>query len=242
MKPLALPEIDFPAGQCLFVATPIGNLDDMTLRGLAALAAADLVFAEDTRRTRRLLARYGIEARLASYHDHNKTRQVPRILSRLAEGLRVAIVSDAGMPAISDPGYTLIRALQAAGRSWSVIPGPSSVLAALVLSGFPTDRFTFLGYPPRKPGPRRRFLQEVCQQEGSVILLESCHRIRATLEAMDELDPERPLAVVREITKVHEETLRGTAAELLDQLAGPRLKGELVLVVGGPDLSGQNGV
>ena len=233
MNALELPVVEFPPGLCQFVATPIGNLGDMTLRGPAVLAAADIVYAEDTRRTRRLLAHYGIRAKLASYFDHNKARQVPRIVAQLQAGQRVAVVSDAGTPAISDPGYTLIRALREHELVWSVVPGPSSVLAAIVLAGFPTDRFTFVGYPPRKSGPRGRFLTEVLLVPGSVVMLESCHRIRSTLEQLAGLDAARELALVREITKIYEETLRGTASEILDCLTGPRLKGELVLVLAG---------
>lgn len=231
MKPLALPEVEFPPGLCQFVATPIGNLGDMTLRGLAVLAAADIVFAEDTRQTRRLLSHYGIQARLASYHDHNKERQVPRIVARLQEGQRVAVVSDAGTPGIADPGYRLVQALRREGLPWSVVPGASSVLAALLLAGFATDRFTFVGYPPRRKGPRRRFLASALEAKGSIVLLESCHRIRSTLTMLDELVPQREMALVREITKRYEETLRGPAANLLTCLEGPRLKGELVLVL-----------
>jgi 16S rRNA (cytidine1402-2'-O)-methyltransferase len=228
-----LPTIDFPAGSCLLVATPIGNLDDMTLRGLAALVAADVIYAEDTRRTRRLLARYGVRTRLASYHDHSGRAVVSRIVERLRAGDRVVVVSDAGMPGISDPGYTLIRALREAGLPWSVVPGPSSVLAALLLAAFPMDRFLFAGYPPRKPGAARAFLERALAEAGAVVVFESCHRVRATLEQLGELAPKRELAVVREISKVHEETLRGTAAELLESMTGPRLKGELVIVIRG---------
>ncbi len=233
MSELTLPAIDFPAGMCLLVATPIGNLDDMTLRGLAALAAADAVFAEDTRRTRRLLARYGLHTKLASYHDHSGRAVVSRILERLRAGERVVVVSDAGTPGISDPGYTLIRALLEAGLPYSIVPGPSSVLAALLLAGFPMDRFLFAGYPPRKPGASRAFLERVLGEPGAVVVFESCHRVRATLEQLAALAPARELAVVREISKVHEETLRGTPADLLAAMTGPRLKGELVIVVRG---------
>ena len=229
----ALPEIDFPAGSCFFVGTPIGNLDDMPPRGLAALAAADVVYAEDTRRTRRLLSRYEVQARLEAYHDHNKDRQVPKIEARLARGERVAVVSDAGMPTVADPGYVLLQALRREGLSWSVVPGPSSVLAALVLAGFPTDRFLFVGYPPRRAGRLRTFLAEALAERGTVVMLESVHRVRKTLAAVAELAPARELAAVREITKLHEETLRGTADVLLEELTGPRLKGELVLVLRG---------
>jgi len=228
-----LPAVEMPPGLCHFVATPIGNLDDAGLRALGVLAAADTVYAEDTRHTRRLLGRYGIRTALASYHDHNKDRVVPDIVARLKGGDRVAVVSDAGMPCISDPGFTLVRALAEEGLSWTVVPGPSSILAALVLSGFATDRFLYLGYAPRKKGQRRAFLAEALAEPGTVLILESCHRIRSTLEILAELDPDRPAAVAREITKLHEETLRGTAPQLLEVMTGRRLRGELVLVLQG---------
>jgi 16S rRNA (cytidine1402-2'-O)-methyltransferase len=180
-----------------------------------------------------LLQRYGLHTPLDSYHDHNQDRALPRILDRLRAGERVAVVTDAGMPCISDPGFTLTRALREADLPWSVVPGPSSPLAALVLSGFPSDRFLFAGYPPRRTGARRAFLAEVLDGRGTAIVLESCHRIRSTLEAVAQLEPARELAVVREITKVYEETLRGTAEQILEILTGPRLKGELVLVMRG---------
>ncbi|HPF35141.1 MAG TPA: 16S rRNA (cytidine(1402)-2'-O)-methyltransferase [Candidatus Krumholzibacteria bacterium] len=228
-----LPTPDLPAGSCWLVATPIGNLDDVSLRALAVLGGVDLVLAEDTRRTRILLTRYGLKARLEAFHDHNKERQAPKVVERLRAGERVALVSDAGMPAVADPGFVLVRALREAGLPYSVVPGPSSVLAALVLSGLPTDRFLFAGYPPRKSGRLRTFLSEALTERGTVVMLESIHRIRKTLEALQELAPDREAAVVREITKVHEEVLRGTPAELLIEMDGPRLKGELVLLLRG---------
>ena len=230
---LRLPEIDLPPGSCWLVATPIGNLGDITLRALAVLAACDVIYAEDTRQTRRLLTRYDLQKPLEAYHDHNKDRAVPRIVARLREGERVAVVSDAGMPCISDPGFTLVRALREAGLPWSVAPGPSSTLAALVLAGYEPDRFVYAGYPPRKKGARGRWLQELLDLDCTVIVLESVHRIRSTLEILAASAPARELAICREITKLHEETLRGTAAVLLDGLTGPRLRGELVLVVRG---------
>jgi len=232
-KSVPLPEIDFPAGLCHFVATPIGNLGDMGLRALAVLAAADVVFAEDTRHTRRLLDRYDLKCRLVSYHDHNKAQVVPRIIQQLKDGGKVAVVSDAGMPCVSDPGYSLVKALLAADLPWTVVPGPSSTLAALVLSGFSPDRFLFLGYLPRKKGQRARVLTEALAEPGTVIFLESCHRIASTLAILAEIAPDRTLAVAREITKLHEETLRGTAGQLVQMMTGNRLKGELVLVLEG---------
>jgi 16S rRNA (cytidine1402-2'-O)-methyltransferase len=230
---LPLPAADLPAGVCQLVATPIGNLGDVGLRALAVLAAADIVYAEDTRHTRRLLDRYGVSVPLASFHDHNAARAVPAIIARLRDGGRVAVVSDAGMPCISDPGYALVSALRREDLPYTVVPGPSSVLAALVLSGFPTDRFLFHGFAPRKTGARRRMLGEALADSGTSVILESCHRIRSTLETLRDLDPLREVAVAREITKIHEETLRGNADDLLRQLTGPRLRGELVLVIRG---------
>ncbi len=233
MIQVPVPEVDFPGGQCHFVATPIGNLGDISLRALAVLAAADVVFAEDTRHTGRLLDRYGIRVPLASYHDHNKAKVVPVIVSRLKAGEKVAVVSDAGMPCISDPGFTLVRSLLEEDLPWTVIPGPSSTVTALVLSGFSPDRFLYLGYAPRKKGQRRTFLENALTEPGSVLIFESCHRIRSTLEILEELAPTRILAVAREITKMHEETLRGSAGQLLEIMTGKRLKGELVIVLQG---------
>ncbi len=230
---LTVPAVDLEPGSCWLVATPIGNLGDITLRALAVLAACDVVYAEDTRQTRRLLAHYRLRTPLAAYHDHNEERAVAQILDRLAAGERVAVVSDAGTPCVSDPGFTLVRALRQAGRAWSVVPGPSSTLAGLVLAGFEPDRFVYAGYPPRKRGARARWLQELLDLDCTVIVLESVHRIRSTLEILMEVAPRRELAVCREITKLHEETLRGTAAEVLEQFTGPRLRGELVLLLRG---------
>jgi len=228
---LPVPAVDLEPGSCWLVATPIGNLGDLTLRAVAVLAACDVVFAEDTRSARRLLQHVGLHKPLEAYHDHNKARAVPRILERLAQGQRVAVVSDAGMPCVSDPGFTLVRALRDVDRTWSVVPGPSSVLMGLVLSGFEPDRFMFAGYPPRKSGARTRWLTELLELDCTAILLESVHRIRSTLEAMAELAPTRELAICREMTKLHEETLRGPASSLLDRMVGQRLKGELVLLM-----------
>ena len=230
---IELPEIELPPGLCWLVATPIGNLADISLRALAVLDGVDLVLAEDTRHTRRLFSRYGLKTRLEPFHDHNKERQTPRVVERLQAGERVALVSDAGMPAVADPGFVLVRALREAGLATTVVPGPSSVLTGLVLSGLPTDRFLFCGYTPRKSGRLRTFLSEALAERGTVVLLESVHRIRKTLAALEELAPDRELAVARELTKLHEEVLRGTAAELLEIMEGPRLKGELVLLLRG---------
>ena len=234
MTTLELPEIAMPGGVCHFVATPIGNMQDITLRALGVLAAAEVVYAEDTRHTAGLLKRYGLRAPLTSYHDHNKQQVVPRIVADLQAQKKVAVVSDAGMPCVNDPGYSLVKALREADLPWTIIPGPSSVLAAVVLAGFSPDRFLFAGYPPRKKGQRSRFLEQMLQAGCTVVLLESCHRITGTLEMLAALDAEREVAVVREITKIHEETLRGPAAEVLPLMTGKRLRGELVLVLDAP--------
>ncbi len=226
--------MEMPGGLCHFVATPIGNLQDITIRAVSVLAAADVVYAEDTRHTGILMKRYGLRPPLISYHDHNKVRVVPRIIADLKALRKVAIVSDAGMPCVNDPGYSLVLALLREDLPWTIIPGPSSVLAALVLAGFSPDKFLFAGYPPRKKGQRSKFLAELLAAGPTVIMLESCHRIVSTLEMIGELMPQREVAVVREITKLHEETLRGPAAEVIPQMTGKRLRGELVLVLSGP--------
>lgn len=226
-----LPLLDLEPGSCWLVATPIGNLGDMTLRAVSVLAGCDVVYAEDTRSARRLLSHFGLQKPTEAYHDHNKDRAVPRIIERLENGDVVAVISDAGMPCVNDPGFTLVRALRQAGRRWDVAPGASSVLTALVLAGFEPDRFVFAGYTPRKKGARARWLTELLDLDTTLILLESVHRIRSTLETLAELDPARELAVCREMTKLHEEVVRGTPAELLEQMTGRRLKGELVLLI-----------
>ncbi len=232
-----LPDVDLEPGSCWLVATPIGNLGDITLRALSVLSACDVVYAEDTRQSKKLLSHFGISKPLEAYHDHNKDRAVARIIERLQSGQCVAVVSDAGMPCVSDPGFTLVRALREANLPWSVAPGPSSTLAALVLAGFEPDRFVYAGYTPRKKGARARMLEELLALECTVILLESVHRIRSTLETLAEVAPHVEAAVCREITKLHEETVRGTAAELLDLMTGKRLRGELVLLLRGKGAS-----
>ena len=238
---IALPEVDLEPGTCWLVATPIGNLGDITLRALSVLAGCDVVYAEDTRQTRRLLTHFGLQKPLEAYHDHNKDRAVPRIIERLQSGDRVAVVSDAGMPCVSDPGFTLVRALREAGVPWTVAPGASSTLSGLVLAGFEPDRFVYAGFPPRKKGARARWLEELLGLGCTVILLESVHRIRSTLEILAEVAPTRELAVCREITKLHEETLRGDATALLDMMTGKRLRGELVLLLRGKGESDTRG-
>ncbi len=227
------------------VATPIGNLRDITLRALDTLAQADLVVCEDTRVTGRLLARYGIAARLRSYNDHNAARQRPAILEALKAGKSVALVSDAGSPLISDPGYRLVADAIAAGHRVEAVPGPTAAIAALQVSGLPTDRFRFVGFLAPKDGKRRRQLEALAAETCTLIFYESGPRLAASLRAMADILGDRPAAVARELTKRYEEVRRGTLADLAAAWDGAP-KGEIVVVVGGvaggrPDAGGGSG-
>lgn len=213
-------------------ATPIGNLDDVTLRVLAELAAADVVLAEDTRHTRVLLARHGIEARLLSLHAHNEAARVQELLPRLRSGERIALVSDAGMPVISDPGGLLVAAALAVGVAVDVLPGPSAVETALVASGLAGGRYAFLGFLPRRPGELRALWEELAGWAWPAVAFESPRRLPGSLASLAAALPERQLAVCRELTKRFEEVVRGTADELAARFAAPP-KGEITLVVAG---------
>ena len=215
------------------VATPIGNLDDLSARAVETLRFVDLVLAEDTRMARRLLSRHGVGTPTSAYHDHNKERVTPGIVARLAAGERMALVSDAGTPTVSDPGFYLVRALIEAGIDFTAIPGASAALDALVLSGLPPDRFTFRGYLPRKSGRLEQTIAEARDDPGTTIFFESPHRLLATLEVMERVLGDRPVAVARELTKLHEEVARGTAAELLARFRLSGVRGEITLVVAG---------
>ena len=211
-------------------ATPIGNLEDITLRVLAELREADVVLAEDTRHTRGLLERHGIRARLLSYHEHNEASRVAQLLPRLAAGERIALVSDAGMPAVSDPGARLVRAALDAGIEVTVLPGPSAVETALVASGLGGGSYAFVGFLPRKAGELAALWRELVSWPWPVVAFESPHRLPATLRSLAEFDPAREVAVCRELTKRFEEVARGRADELADRLSGTP-KGEVTLVV-----------
>jgi 16S rRNA (cytidine1402-2'-O)-methyltransferase len=215
-------------------ATPIGNLDDVTLRVLEDLREADLVLCEDTRRTRILLDRHGIEARLQSYHRHNEARRVVGIVAALQRGARVALVSDAGLPGVNDPGARLIAAVVAAGLPVTVLPGPSAVETALVASGLVGERFQFVGYLPRRVGELRALAGELARWPHPVVAFESPRRLPAALSVLAEEMPERSAAVCRELTKRFEEVVRGTAAELAARFAEPP-RGEITLVLGGAE-------
>jgi 16S rRNA (cytidine1402-2'-O)-methyltransferase len=219
------------SGRLVVCPTPIGNLEDVTLRVLSALRDADVVACEDTRRTRILLDRYGVKAKLVSYHEHNERARAAELVGRMREGAVVALVSDAGMPLVSDPGYLLVRACVAAGLPVEVLPGPSAAITALVASGLPADEWRFHGFLPRKKGELRRVLTE---PGGTLVAFDSPRRVPATLTLLAELDPSREVAVCRELTKTHEEIVRGTAAELAERYAGGPPKGEVVLVLGPP--------
>ncbi len=232
------------AGRLVVCPTPIGNLQDVTLRVLDALRDADVVACEDTRHSRRLLDRHGVAASLVSYHEHNERGRAHELVARMQAGQTVALVSDAGMPLVSDPGAVLVAACVAAGVTVEVLPGPSAVVAALAVSGLATDRWCFVGFLPRKAGELRALLADAASD--TLVAFESPRRLPASLGVLAELDPARPVAVCRELTKLHEEVVRGTAADLAERYAGAQVRGEVVLVVGpapavgseAPDLSG----
>jgi 16S rRNA (cytidine1402-2'-O)-methyltransferase len=221
-------------GTLYLVATPIGNLDDMTLRGLHILESVPLVAAEDTRHTLKLLTHFGLRRPLISLHARNEAHQLQTIIGRLQQH-DIALVSDAGTPALSDPGVRLVSAAVAAGFPVVPIPGPSAVLAALVSSGLPTNQFTFLGFLPRKRGELERALREAGEAKRTFVFFESPHRILKTLAIMASALGPRSLVVAREITKVHEEFLRGTPATLLEHFEKSPPRGELTVVVAGSD-------
>jgi 16S rRNA (cytidine1402-2'-O)-methyltransferase len=217
------------------VATPIGNMRDVTLRALDVLRAADLIAAEDTRVFAKLASHHGIAAPTISYSDATQEASEPRLLRALAEGKRVALVSDAGTPLISDPGYRLVRAALAAGHAVSAVPGPSAVPMALALAGLPTDRFFFAGFLPAKATERRRAITEAAQVPATLVFFEAPHRLAASLADLAELLGDRPAAVARELTKLFEEVRRASLRELADHYAAqPEVKGEIVLVIGPP--------
>jgi 16S rRNA (cytidine1402-2'-O)-methyltransferase len=212
-------------------ATPIGNLEDVTLRVLAELAAADVVLCEDTRHTRVLLDRHGIKTRLLSYHEHNEAKRTAELLPRLEAGKRVALVSDAGLPGVSDPGARLVRAALDAGVDVTVLPGPSAVETALVASGLVAEQYRFLGFLPRGEKMLAELWDELRGWPWPAVAFESPQRLPATLRSLAAADPEREAAVCRELTKRFEEVVRGTAAELAERFGAPP-KGEITLVLG----------
>jgi len=221
-------------GTLYIVSTPIGNLADLSARAAEILGSVDVVACEDTRRTGRLLAGLGLKKKLVSVHEHNEASRVGPLLELLGRGQSIALVSDAGTPLVSDPGYRLVRSSLAEGYRVSALPGPSAVLTALVGSGLPPYPFTFLGFPPAKSGKRRSFFARYAQLDHTLVFFESPHRLIHSLEQALEVMGDRPAAVSRELTKLHEESLRGPLGELLEELRSrDRLRGEFVVVVGG---------
>jgi 16S rRNA (cytidine1402-2'-O)-methyltransferase len=220
-------------GTLYLVATPIGNLGDITHRALQVLSEVGVVAAEDTRRARRLLTHFGIQVSVTSLFEHNERARIPRLLNKLASGESVAVITDAGSPGISDPGYPLVRAAIEDGYRVESIPGPSAVIAALQISGLPTDAFTFAGFLPPKRVGRRKKLEALSERRETIIVFESPHRIAACLEDIADVWGERPIALAREITKLHEEVLRGTAQSVREQLVESKRRGEFVLVLSG---------
>lgn len=214
------------------VATPIGNLEDITRRALRVLSEVSLIAAEDTRKTRHLLITYGVKTPLLSYHDHNKRQRLPQLLRHL-ERADLALVSEAGMPNISDPGFELVREVVAQGIPVVAIPGPSAITTALAVSGLPTHRFHYLGFLPRKKGERRRLLAEVAPSKDTLVTFEAPHRILASLEDILAVLGDRRLAVCRELTKLHEEVFRGTVSQAREHFGQPR--GEFTLVIAGAE-------
>ena len=222
-----------PTGTLVLVSTPIGNLGDMTHRGVEVLRDAAVILAEDTRHSGRLLSHYAINNKMIAYHDHNKERVTPGIIDRLRGGETIALISDAGTPGISDPGFYLVREAIKHGVAVTTVPGANAILPALLMSGFPTDAFVFEGFLPRKRGELTRRLETFVDEQRTVVLYVSPHRLVKVLEVAAEVLPEREIAVVREITKLHEEVRRGPASVLLAYYGERKVKGEIVLVIRG---------
>lgn len=222
-------------GAVVLVSTPIGNLGDMTHRGIEVLKEASSILAEDTRRTRKLLTHYGIKNELVAYHDHNKERVTPKVIERLKNGENIAVVSDAGTPGISDPGFYLVRAAIAEGIPVTTVPGANALLPALLLSGFPTNAFVFEGFLPKKKGELERKLGALEDERRTTMFFVSPYQLMKALTCVDRVLHDRPIAVVREITKLHEEVRRGKASELIEHFGERRVRGEIVLVIKGKE-------
>ncbi len=220
-------------GTLYLVATPIGNLDDITPRALQTLREVAVVAAEDTRHTRRLLDHFGIRASLVSLHDHNERHRLQAVLDKLESGESVAVVTDAGSPAIADPGFPAVRAAIEAGFRVVSVPGPSAVITALQVSGLATDAFTFMGFLPPRSAARRRVLEDHVRRRETLVAFESPHRIESALEDVEAVWGDRPIALARELTKLHEQVIRGSAREVRAALRPDQRRGEMVLVLSG---------
>ena len=221
-------------GTLYIVSTPIGNLADITYRAVEILKTVDIIAAEDTRRSRILLSNYDIKTKMISYYEHNKYQKIQKITENLLSGHNVAIITDAGTPAISDPAYKLVRQAIKVGCNIESIPGPSAVLASLVSSGLPTDRFIFEGFLPPKKGRKKR-LENLINESGTIIIYENPLRLNRTIKQILEIIGDRPAVICRELTKIHEEKIRGTLSSLLELLSSKKLKGECVLLIGKDD-------
>ena len=221
-------------GTLYIVSTPIGNLADITYRAVEILKTVDVIAAEDTRRSRVLLSNYDIKTKMISYYEHNKYQKIQKITENLLSGHHVAIITAAATPAISDPAYKLVRQAIKVGCNIESIPGPSAVLASLVSSGLPTDRFIFEGFLPPKKGRKKR-LENLINESGTIIIYENTLRLNRTIRQILEIIGDRPAVICRELTKIHEEKIRGTLSSLLDLLSSKKLKGECVLLIGKDD-------
>jgi len=227
-------------GTLYVVATPIGNLEDITYRAVRVLKEADLIACEDTRHTAKLLQHYGIDKPTVSYHEHNEVARAEELVAKLGQGFNVAQVSDAGMPGISDPGYRVIKLAIDRGVQVVPLPGPSALIAALAASGLPTDSFEFHGFLPAKSGQRRTLLESLRDARNTVVVYEAPHRITETMKDIVELlGAERPVALARELTKMHEEFVRGSAAEVLARVQANEPKGEITLVIGRDEIKAE---
>jgi 16S rRNA (cytidine1402-2'-O)-methyltransferase len=241
-SPAALPIDSTESGGCLYlVGTPIGNLEDITLRALRILKEVDLIACEDTRHTQKLLSHYNISKTLVSYHEHNEMTRSPELLIKLEDGATIALVSDAGMPLVSDPGYRLVTLCVRHKIPVVPVPGPSAMLAALAGSGLPSDEFLFVGFLPQRSGERRRMLERLRIEERTIILYEAPHRIAESIADAREILGDRPACIAREVTKLHEEFLRGKLSQLEESLAERPARGEITLVVGPPEASAVSG-
>ncbi len=221
------------SGTLFLVSTPIGNLEDITLKALRVLKEADLIAAEDTRKTGILLKGYSISNQLTSYHDYNKEKKAPCLLEELKSGKSVALVSDAGTPGISDPAYLLVKYAVEEGIRVESVPGPSAFVSALIISGLPTDKFVFEGFLPAKPGKRKKRISELAGEERTLILYESPHRLLRTLEDLISIWGDRKASIARELTKKFEEVKRGKLSEIKGYFESTKIKGEFVIVVEG---------
>ncbi len=230
-----------PRGCLYIVGTPIGNLEDITLRALRILKEVDVIACEDTRHTQKLLNHYNIEKKLVSYHEHNEMTRSPELLIQLEQGAKVALVSDAGMPLISDPGYRLVTLCVRHKIPIVPIPGPSAMLAALTAAGLPNEEFVFFGFLPARSGERRRMLERLRIEERTIIFYEAPHRVAESIADLLDILGDRPACIAREVTKLHEEFLRGKLSQIAESLVERPARGEITLLVGPPEQSGISG-